>query len=526
MKFSLRHRAGIWNFAGAIALYLVLIPGALALAGVAGWFSWRLGRTEGSILVYQNLLATLLGLEFIIYFAGVVFNPWQGEAFDLRKLRFYPVHLKQFYRLHLVSLLAEPLFLFFLPSQLAILTGLFITIGWRTVYAFVLLILFNMILLCWGSVLVQWATRLLGGRRRKEALVLVLPAAGVLIALIPHWIVRGGFLSGEKSSLILKFFHWLPSGWVAKGFRNLAYFHGFGLEALALLILALLGYYLGKRNLAKWLYSGQGALFSSSSSAGRVKQRAWKLPLVSDAFSALLEKEIKYYFRSSQGRLTFVWPVVYVALCAFLVLPRLQEVGGFEKETAVLALMPFVAFFFMFFLPFYVDLFGYDGQGTKLYYLSPAVFHQVLAAKCLAICWLGFLGLVESALLCLIVFRYLHAGGALMALGSMLAGFTVLLGGGVILSCYFPKPMKIFAVRGNNPPHISVFLALFLMAIASVPGSIAAVVFLLAGWIWGVAVVYAFFIILLCMLILELGPAANLFKSRQEQILQVMTRED
>ena len=188
----------------------------------------------------------------------------------------------------------------------------------------------------------------------------------------------------------------------------------------------------------------------------------------SPVFSALFEKEFRYLLRTSQGRYAFVWPIFIAILLRIFSTQSDSNREVFEIFESY-RLLPFVGFYFFFLLPFFVDLFGYDQKGVRLYYLAPVSFRMILIAKNLAVMALGILCFMEFLLLSPLAFGHLSVLACIYALAALMIGFPLIFTSGNFISCYFPRPLKPNTLRGNNPPHAAVVLGMLSIGVTSLP---------------------------------------------------------
>jgi len=312
----------------------------------------------------------------------------------------------------------------------------------------------------------------------------------------------------------------IPPGWLIGGIQGLVHQEIPWDKCLLLFAAGYLGYRLGFRSLCRSLENpGRGGRPDFRRDKAKVQMKLWSLPLLGESFSALFEKEMKYLLRSNQGRFAFVWPIVFVIMFRFL--PTRGTSSEMMNEwTRPYSLLFAASFFFLFFIPFYVNLFAFDHRGTRLYFLAPLSMRQVLMAKNLAVVSLGVLCFLWLSLWMRIAFGPISIAQFLSGLGALAIGLPLLLSGGNFISCYFPKPLRMTDIRGNNPPHISVFLGMILLGLCGVllaiTGLIQAVV--------GVAGALTFELVMLgfvgALYFLTLTPAARLYEQRREEFLR------
>lgn len=536
LKFAFRAAEGVGNLITYLLVLAILAPGAVLLAFGAALLGASCARPETLSPLFILLTHLLFAGNFFIYQLTHLFHPRPQEAFDLKRLQPFPIPLARLYRWNLLASALDAVFLFFLPSQIAFAVGFAVAAGWNALGVVALLVLFNGLNLAWSSLVAVGMGRLTAIRWRKDVLVLLLPLVALVIYLLPYWWVQSrttgsGTSWAELAPTITRFLEWFPSGWLAGGIVKLGAGQGFAAELLLLATGCWLGYRLGLRLTRSSLLMREGGRPAGDSrgparaSSKDRRKAGWKIPGLSPAFSALFEKELKYLLRSSQGRYAFIWPIVLILMLRIF-LTRSAAAVHLAELFSSFALLPFVAFFFLFFLPFYVNLFAYDHRGVKIYFLAPVSLREVLLAKNLAVFVLGLLCFGEVVALYLVSFHSLSFPALAHALGSLAAGFLVLLGGGNVVSCYFPKSLKMSAIHGNSPPHVAVWLGMILLGLALSLMTLSAGVGRWAGWGWAIALLAGIFLAGGLLYTLTLGAVVRLYKQRREPLLEHLTRQE
>ncbi len=370
--------------------------------------------------------------------------------------------------------------------------------------------------------------RVMQARRRKEFLVLLLPLLALAVYWLPYWWLRTLPEAGrgsweEDSARIQAILDYLPSGWTFRVLEAIAQGQSWWFQALLLVSVLLAGYWLSlwqlRRSLAGREGSGRRAVKNNERG---VQSRAFSLP---GRFGALLEKDFRYLLRSSQGRYAFVWPVILTLLLRIFALQS-EANRQFLEMAEGSQLLLFIGFFFFFFLPFYVGPFGFDHRGIQTYYLAPVSFKKVLLAKNLAVFVLGGLCSLELLACYIVLFGWPGTSAVVLAALGLAAGFPILFAGGNLVGCYFPKALKVTSLRGNNPPQAAVILGMLLVAIAS---SIVILAAILGGFFhWGLGMLFEAVVLTISLGIyaLLLGPAARLYESRKEGLIQALARRE
>ncbi len=506
----------------------ILAPAALGLGAAGFFFVWRLQVMDQYRSLFLIGIELLLAANFFAFQMTNLFDPRRHEGVDLRRLQIFPIPLYRLHRLNLAASINDAVFLFFVPMQWGLAAGAIVTLGWRAAGWLAALGLFSVLNLCWSQAIAMAIGSVMQARRRKEFLVLLLPLLALAVYWLPYWWLRTLPEAGrgkweEDSAAIVALLDFLPSGWTFRVLEAVSQGRSWWLQAALLASASLAGYWLSlwllRRSLAGREGSGRRTVKNREKG---VRSRAFALP---GRFGALLEKDFRYLLRSSQGRYAFVWPVILTLLLRIFALQS-EANRQFLEMVEGSQLLFFIGFFFFFFLPFYVGPFGFDHRGVQTYYLAPVSFRKVLLAKNLAVFILGGVCSLELLACYIVLFGWPGASAVCLAALGMAAGFPILFAGGNLVGCYFPKALKVTSLRGNNPPQAAVFLGMLLVAVASAIVIFAAI---LGGFFhWGLGVLFEAVVLAISLGVyaLLLGPAARLYESRKEGLIQALARRE
>jgi ABC-2 type transport system permease protein len=527
-KYSFRSREGVWGILGALIVAAILAPAALGLGAAGFFFVWRLQVMDQYRSLFLIGIELLLAANFFAFQMTNLFDPRRHEGVDLRRLQIFPIPLYRLHRLNLAASINDAVFLFFVPMQWGLAAGAIVTLGWRAAGWLAALGLFSVLNLCWSQAIAMAIGSVMQARRRKEFLVLLLPLLALAVYWLPYWWLRTLPEAGrgkweEDSAAIVALLDFLPSGWTFRVLEAVSQGRSWWLQAALLASASLAGYWLSlwllRRSLAGREGSGRRTVKNLEKG---VRSRAFALP---GRVGALLEKDFRYLLRSSQGRYAFVWPVILTLLLRIFALQS-EANRQFLEMVEGSQLLFFIGFFFFFFLPFYVGPFGFDHRGVQTYYLAPVSFRKVLLAKNLAVFILGGVCSLELLACYIVLFGWPGASAVFLAALGMAAGFPILFAGGNLVGCYFPKALKVTSLRGNNPPQAAVFLGMLLVAVASAIVIFAAI---LGGFFhWGLGVLFEAVVLAISLGVyaLLLGPAARLYESRKEGLIQALARRE
>lgn len=301
---------------------------------------------------------------------------------------------------------------------------------------------------------------------------------------------------------------WTPPGWTAVLAQSLSQgrlLHALT-PALLLFIVGLLcsmgAHALSQRELLKPPEPTQAP-------SRAAKGAGWRLPLVPEAFSALLEKETKTVVRIGWLQLVLV-PVAY------LLLVRTIDTG--RQPLLIAAVYAHLGV-----LEIATNAFGRDVGAARAYFLWPVSLREVLAAKN-AVAYLFSAAIY--LLLAMVALSSARVTGAQVLLGLLAhaAIFPLLAAYGNVASIFFPMPVRgarLRRVRGAGPIGARLFAVTLLAAAAWAPYVLAHLLRLrlfatYAGALLAMSIAY----------LGVLGFCAHLLDSRRESLVAALARDE
>jgi hypothetical protein len=253
----------------------------------------------------------------------------------------------------------------------------------------------------------------------------------------------------------------------------------------------------------------------------------WRLPFVSQEFSALFEKEVRYAMRNAQLR------VIAVMAVALTVVLRLGPAGagssrwmggGFtptpyaEGAGAVFS----VIYIFMLVSPVSTNLFGYDGAGMRALVLSPVSRRTMLLAKNAAVTLISLLLVAAGVGVGGFFLGDLTAPVLLFALLSFVTTAALFAPFGNWLSLQFPKRVQ-FGKRMNRSGVAGLLLVpLFFVLLLPPALSIAAAHFAGSGVVKYV-ILAAFALLSVGLYALVLPRQGRQLERRELEVLEAVT---
>jgi hypothetical protein len=444
---------------GALCVILLALLIAVSLGFVAYFLvgdSFSNAKMGSNVLILFTIVAGvhLMWATLPLSFGG-------ASQFDPGRLLLYPVSLRKLFLMDFLSELTSLGSIYGVPITLGIAIGaglgsnnLMMALGAGVCGVVFGLALSKFLSICIGALLKK-------GRSRGETLVALAGASVGLLAafagqLIPVIAQRGEEFRGLR---------WTPPGALAvaltKGLHDgdtLSYMAALATLALYSFLLITATYLIARR-----MALGVGG---AKRHRAEIKTRydartyaGWQLPFLSNALSAIVEKELRYSMRNAQLRTLFLMPVILLGL---KFMQSTSVFGGRSKRPSGVFHLPDyfalygegllaaagVFYIFMVLSSFSCNVFAYEEGGMRTLVLAPVERRTILIGKNIAII---IVVLIFSVLLLAanqIIFRDLTWRALLFTFISfpLFAVISTLMGNW--LSIYFPKGMK-FGKRMN-----------------------------------------------------------------------------
>ncbi len=460
---------------------------AMALAGGMGLGSYLLFAEVEAVRTHPVWQAFSLGLFcFLISLFWIlwpVVAAQVDEAYELGRYLHFPVRPARLYGLQTLSGLLEPAVLFFYPALLGAGLGLargpapgaFATIA--LMFAYVLL---NV---CAGRFLLNLTLNVMRSKRSGEILFGVLLFLLGLAALLPpvdaSWLFSklGLMLGSQNADLSMlantaKALGATPPGQLARGLSAAA--AGMPMVALEaagqMVFFALLTWAMGLWLLKRFYRGGRGLKLLPAKNKEELKAmatRGWRLPGLSDATTAVFEKELRTFLANPKSRMLFAVPFFLVII--------LKIVGGQQIFFYIWGpawsgiLWTLLGFYVLSVLAgqFFVNGFGYEGHALRWVWWFPTPLD----------CWLRGRNLAQA------VFSLVQMLGLGLALHLLLPrtslqlielpllsfpfALAVLLGAGNILSLHYPRHFHFSLARRDRPAGPAFMWALGALGMAA-----------------------------------------------------------
>jgi ABC-2 type transport system permease protein len=448
---------------------------AFGMGGIVG--SIAIGFTT-SYLVYSGKVAwlpLLLWPVFLFWQLVPVMASAFTENVDSSNLLRFPLTFPVYFVIRIAYGSLDP------PTAMSCLwlLGMALGIGWASPLLFVpavlVLLLFAIFNILLARMLFTWVERWLAQRRTREIFGVLFLFMVIGFQFIGPLLRHFGNRPQPATSRV--FVDALPierltppgvTGEIIAHFLHAEYALAFGSLALLCTYTAAVLWLLNVRLRAQ--YRGENlsqAVARTSAPAPAAKQKlqlGWKIPGVSGAVSAVLEKEIHYLSRSGPMLFTLVMPVV--VLLIFRLSPgKTDGAGGMLGHAADLAFPVGAAYTLLVLTNLVYNSFGADAAGIQFYFVSPVRFREILLGK----------NLTHSLVLA-VEMVLVWAGASLMyrpppfdillaTITGVFFALVVNLAAGNLFSVYTPKKIDLSTLGRQRASQLTALASLGIQAV-------------------------------------------------------------
>ncbi|HEV2762675.1 MAG TPA: hypothetical protein VGV38_06745 [Pyrinomonadaceae bacterium] len=533
--------------AGGVASALVTLAAlalSLAVASGLGAASYALA-SAGSQLAAAGGELGLSAYLFLLAVFAFVYLMWAvlplgfsgGSHFDPGQLLLYPVSLRRLFALDWLSELSSIASIFALPSVLAVALGAGLANGavGRSLLCAACALLFGVAFAKLVSTSVGALTR--RRRTRGETLLAMLGAlaglSGAVIGQLAPYAVR----YAEQ----LRYLRWTPPGAAALALSAGLREGGTTDFVLGLLTLAayttlfvLVTYRIAARAALGAGGARKAGAAKAKSAGAKEAYAGWKLPLVSDEMSAVVEKETRYVLRNAQLRMLALLPLILLIVRSFqradfgrrgsptpdplAALPDLATYGeGLLAAAGVL-------YVFMILTALSSNLFAFEGGGMRSYVLAPVERRVILVGKNLTNTSVAFVFTAALLLANQLFFGDLSARAlAFAALTFVLYAAAYALVGNW-MSLHFPKRME-FGKRMNATGVAGLLIVPIIVVMSLPPLASVALGYLARSLAVKYATLAAFAAAAVGLYALLINSQGRSLARRERDILEAVTKE-
>ena len=539
VRNSLRSRRAAAGRAASVLGALASLALSLAVAASVGAGAYFLAAhsVERGGLGAREVGA---GYAVLLFVFTMVFVMWAlmplalggGSRFEPSRMLLYPVSLGRLFAFDFLSDLLSLTSVFVVPSLVAVHVGVGLgrgNLAAGLVLAFVA-VAFGLSL---SKLLSTGVGALMRARRTRGEMALavvgaVLGLTGALMGQLMPYLERHADSLGAT--------RWTPPGAAADALAR-GLFAG---DARALVVstltlaayalaCALLAYRVARRTA---LGAGGGKAKRKPGPSAKVGPTVgsaegyagWRLPFVSQEFSAVFEKEVRYAMRNAQLR------VIAVMAVALTLVLRLGPMGagnrrmwdGFTPYAEGAGAVFSVIYIFMLVSPLSTNLFGYDGSGMRALVLSPVSRRTVLLAKNAAVTLISLLLVVAGVGVGGLFLGELTAPVLLFALLSFVTTAALFAPIGNWLSLQFPKRVQ-FGKRMNRSGVAGVLLVPAFFVLLLPPAAAVAAAHFAASAVVKYVILAAFALLSAGLYALLLPRQGRQLERRELEVLEAVT---
>ncbi len=189
----------------------------------------------------------------------------------------------------------------------------------------------------------------------------------------------------------------------------------------------------------------------------------WKIPGVSGAVSAVLEKEIHYLSRSGPTLFTLLMPVVVLLIFRFSP-GKTDSAGGLLGHASDLAFPVGAAYTLLILTNLVYNSFGADAAGIQFYFVSPVRFREILMGKNLTHSLVLVIEIVLVWAGASLLYRPPAWDIVLATLTGVFFALIVNLTAGNLLSIYTPKKVDLAALGRQRASQVTALVSLGIQA--------------------------------------------------------------
>jgi ABC-type multidrug transport system permease subunit len=467
LRNSLRSSKAVVNkIASVLGMLLALIfsLGVSLVLGVVAYFisqpdAWArfLNRSANydipAAASAEFIFFSIFGFLYLMW-ATLPLSIGGGKQFDAGKMLMYPITLRKLFLVDFVSELTTLHSVIALPAILAVAIGTGLGTG-----NLAIALLAAAPVALFGISLSKWLSTIMGSllRRRRAR-------AETVVALIGAVAGLGGAMAGQLAPILfrhaesLRSLRWTPPGAAAVLFMSVGtterFAYGLAFVTLFVYSVALIGgTYLIARRAALGI-EGRRKRKAETETRTEPAYTGWKLPLLPEDLSAVVEKEWRYASRNAQMRMMALAPLLLIVIRAIntrrmdMSVSRGANPSDFLAYGSDLLAAGGVLYVFLVLAGVSCNAFAFEEGGMRTLILSPIDRRKILLGKniatlCVAVVFAAIL-LTFNA----VVFRDVTLKNLLFVALSFIIFAALMSTIGNWLSIRFPKRM-VFGKRMN-----------------------------------------------------------------------------
>lgn len=474
------------GFSALMAIALGVLGGMLlASLPLAPALNPGAGKSAGSSMGLELLqyiwTLVFLGLGSLWMLSPLMFViKNENLSLDISRLTRYPIAYSTLHAFHTLLAVFEPWSLFFYPLMLGIAVGTVWTSGLIALGPVLILLgLWVALHIAWSRLLQDMVTLLFSSRYLREGLTLAIILGIILLTFLPALISeRGNFesLQGLRApSLELLLYQWpvwlklqpllsalvqaSPAGWFVQGLSGVQQqdLRLWLTGCLQLLLWTGLAQLIGVALLRRLFLEPPAAVsLPRRQQTARLARYRLRWPHM---LRTLVLKELRTFFRSILGKLSFfLTPLLIMIL-------RLVGLGSTPVASSHSLLLGMTVYIFMTSLFLYINFFGPDQDGFKLYLLAGLPERSLLLAKNLALALFASGQFAIVLILYVLLYRQLDLATLWFGICSFLSLLLGVLSMGNLLSLRFPAGMDLNQTQYRQSNGTPILLGLQVMTL-------------------------------------------------------------
>jgi ABC-2 type transport system permease protein len=548
---------------------LVLGLGAAAMGGLGGIVGGAFGLSKASPTATLAVFDLLAGFFLAFWLIGIVTDLQRSEMLDLSRLLTLPVSLRGVFLLNYLSSHFSMSLVIFAPAMLGLTLGLTLGRSLAMVLLLPLVLTFFFMITTWTYYLRGWLASLMLNKRRRRAILILIPFAIMILAQLPNFFMNVAVhdtlptqpMSAEeqkvaqaqrnaawarRGAMVMQIHRYAPPLWLGYGARCLAEgdnwpavwgtlgMFGIGACGLAAAYRSTLRFYLGGK--AKGVPVPRPTSPTPVAEAGTRKRLLVerKVPAVPEEAGALATATLRSLLRAPEVKLALVTNVIIIVFLGATMLFG-KNIGAKAPDeikpvapavAAALAMMGLAQLMF--------NHFGFDRTGFRSLVLLATPRRQILLGKNLALLPIGFATFVIYLAIASVLMQ-LRVWDIAAGVLEFVAAFLVVSVLGNLASILVPYRIAAGSMRPTKTrflTSVSIFVSHMFFPLALLPVFVPAGLGLLCGHF---KLLPAAAVALTCSVLLvalagvfywrTLAPLGDLLQRREQRILEVVTRE-
>ncbi len=522
--------AGIFNF-------VMLTIASLGLS-IATFFIFYYILQEQDLDTKKIFLPILLDifLIFITFFwiSRPLLSFLHTEYFDINKFLLFPFSFQRLYNINLFASALDPWMLFLYPTLLSFWLAFSITNWQRSLIFAISISMYLLLVIVWGRYLTYYLSNLFRSRKIMERFLLISVVLILLLSLSPQLIINSKYIELNNHTDSLKFEHkldfalWIiiftPPGLLTYNILAIYYgdWLGASLSLIALSLFTIWGWYRGRRTLREFFIGKHKSPSAEEIKTTSVKKIDWEksflfflpIPLI-----AIIEKEIKYIFRSMHGKLVFFIPLIIP-----FVMRRVSQADTIWNYLNISSSYTILFFTILYMLMIDIHLLnnilGWDKYGLGNLYLFPIDKQLIILGKNIsrfifASTQMTFIIIFHSMIYGILPFSSL-IGIITIAIIAIIEALII----GNFASLFFPYKLSFNSQKGQRPGIAELLSVLFTFLQMTILLPLGVLWALVPSFTIKIIISLLFLIGMLALYIILLEWYAKVFEDRKEQILK------